>query len=219
MSQVIIGYTTEGTTDVRFLESILQRTFELVGFECRSSVEVLPLIHIPKQGGAFVEQVLQRCIEANDQGIMIFCVHIDADATNDNHVFETRINPLLNALRQHLNEEICNNIVPVIPVQMTEAWMLADIGLLKAEIGTDIRNVDLGLHRAPESIANPKNTIEEAIRIARQTLVSRRRRELTIGELYQPIGQKIGLEKLELLPSYQKFKQSIRLAYQAMNYL
>jgi len=32
--QVIIGFTTEGKTDVQFLESVIQRSFEDVAFEC-----------------------------------------------------------------------------------------------------------------------------------------------------------------------------------------
>ena len=178
MSQLIIGYTTEGTTDIRFLESIIQRTFELVGFECTQSVEILPLISIPKNSGSFVEQILQASANAYKQGVMVFNVHVDADANTDKIVMDNKITPLIKEIQNHRKNDICRTLISIIPIHMSEAWMLADIPLLKAEIGTDLNNIDLGLTRPPETIADPKNTIEEAIRIARQNLVRRRRNEL-----------------------------------------
>ncbi len=219
MSQLIIGFTTEGTTDTRFLESVIQRTFELIAFDCDQDVEVLPLITISKNAGPFVEQIMQGSEMAFDQGVMVLCVHTDADDNSDRAVFENKILPLMEEMQNHKNDDFCSNLVPVVPVHMSEAWMLADIELIKSEIGTDLRNFDLGLHRAPETIADPKYTIEEAIRIARQNLPKKRRNDLTIGELYQPIGQKLGLDTLERLPSFQKFYQAVRQAYRTIKYL
>ena len=78
---------------------------------------------------------------------------------------------------------------------------------------------DLGIDRSPEADANPKQTIEDTIRIARRDLTKRRRRDLTIAELYAPIGQKVSLNMLEGLPSYQKFKEALRGAFKKLNYL
>ncbi len=38
--QLIIALATEGTTDIRFLKSIIQRTFEKLAFECQDPVEI-----------------------------------------------------------------------------------------------------------------------------------------------------------------------------------
>ena len=46
---------------------------------------------------------------------------------------------------------------------------------------------------------NPKESIEVAIRIAREGYTKRRRKDLTISELYLPIGQALDLEKLDEL--------------------
>ena len=78
---------------------------------------------------------------------------------------------------------------------MTEAWILADKQLLKQQIGTTLSDTELNLNKDPESISNPKQAIENAIRIARQNIVKRRRRNLGIGELYAPLGQLINSEK------------------------
>jgi hypothetical protein len=221
MSQITIGYTTEGTTDVRLLESIIQRTFEAVAFECAGQVEVItPIIYIPKIAGAgFANQVEQCCKDACDKGVLAFCVHVDADDTNDNNVFANKIEPAFNNIATVSEENLCKNLVAVVPVQMTEAWMLADKLLLKEEIGTDKTDAELGINKMPETFSNPKGAITEAIRRARELLVKRRRSELSISELYQPIGQKISLEKLEALPSYLKFKDAVREAYRKLNYL
>jgi len=90
---------------------------------------------------------------------------------------------------------------------------------LKKEIGTTKSDAELGLNRNPESIANPKRLIADAIRIARQDEVKRRRRELSIEELYLPIGQKVSLTALERLPAYQQFKEAVRSAFRQLNYL
>lgn len=219
MSQIIIGYTTEGPTDIRFLESIIQRTFEEVAFECNTQIEVLPVINIGKSIGSFVDQGLDKCKKAYFNGVMAFCIHVDADDASDNGVYETRINPLVELIKSSTDIQLCSTIVPVVPVQMTEAWMLADKGLIKEEIGTDKSDIELGITGNPETIANPKNAIKEAIRIARTNIPKRRRKELKINELYLPIGQKIKIDLLDTLPSFIKFKESVRDAYRSLNYL
>jgi len=213
MSQIIIGYTTEGTTDTRLLESIILRTFVNVGFECNTQVEVVtPVVYVKKDSGEdFIEQIFQCSKIAFENGVMAFCVHVDADAQNDDFVLENKI--------ESEDGFSCKNLLAIIPVQMTEAWMLADKQLLKNEIGTDKTDAQLGINQNPETITDPKSTILNAIRIARQSIVKRRRKDLSIAELYQPVGQKIELKKLEILPSYMKFKESVREAFRKLHYL
>jgi len=42
---------------------------------------------------------------------------------------------------------------------------------------------------------------------------------LTISELYLPIGQALDLEKLEVLSSYQDFKNNIKEAFRKLHLL
>lgn len=217
--QIILGFTTEGPTDVRFLESVIQRTFEEVAFECIGEIEVLPVQYIDKQGGNFVDAVKMYAQQADDLGVMVLCVHTDADAPSDAQAFNDRINPAFAAVAELQREDVCKNLVAIVPVQMTEAWLLADKELLKAEIGTNKNDIDLGIHKAPELYADPKQVIAESITLARQGLTRRYRRQLTIAELYLPLGQKVALNQLAQLPSYQKFKEAVRGAYRKLNYL
>ncbi|MFT5917918.1 MAG: hypothetical protein ACI81T_004435, partial [Bacteroidia bacterium] len=89
--------------------------------------------------------------------------------------------------------------------------------LLKQEIGTDKSDIELGIERFPEDIADPKQTISNAISIARKNITKRRRKDLSIADLYLPIGQNLELKKLESLPSYLDFKENIRIAFQYLN--
>ena len=216
--QITIGFATEGSSDVRFLESVIQRTFEDVAFECKGLVEILPVQNIAKETGTFSDVVEKYARHADDLGIMVLCIHADADDHNDKHVFQHKITPTFNSIESN-PEIICKNLVPIVPVYMTEAWMLGDTILLKEEIGTSKPDFELDLHRNPETIANPKEVIENAIRIARQHMPARRRNALSIDELYQPIGQQIELTRLHQLPSYMKFRESVKYFFRRMNYL
>jgi hypothetical protein len=218
--QVIIGFATEGTTDTRFLGSIIQRSFENAAFECKSQIEILPIQHIEKQIGLeFIDAVRAAAQKAWERGVMILCVHTDADGKDDSIVFKHKFDPLFEQAESWPHEKHCRNLVAVVPVQMTEAWMLADAQLLKEELGTQKSNVELGIHKNPEDYGDPKDAIKNAIRISRQKETKRRRKNLKIDELYSSIGQKLGLATLNSLKSYRKFMDSVKAAYQKMGYM
>ena len=130
INQITIGFTTEGSTDVRFLESIIQRTFEEVAFDCIGQIEILPIQHLSKEDGDVQTSAINYGKKADKLGIMVLCLHGDADDVTDVNAFEQRISP---AFRSIENEPsiLCKNLVAVVPVQMSEAWMLADKELLK----------------------------------------------------------------------------------------
>jgi hypothetical protein len=212
--QIFIGYTTEGTTDNRFLASVIQRTFEEVGFECRGEVDVLPVQFILVPNSNFIDEVIYAAVKAEEIGLMVLCVHADADDKSDEKAFKNKIEPAF------LKAEIyLKNLVAVVPVRMTEAWMLADTELIKKEIGTSKSDKQLCLDGMPESFIDPKEIIKEAINIAFQNLPRRRLRPVMISDLYSLIGQKISLDKLARLRSYRKFKEAVRCVYQKLNYM
>ena len=65
------------------------------------------------------------------------------------------------------------------------------------------------LTQRPESIARPKEAIENAIRIVASIRTRRRRGDISIADLYPLFGQKIERSKLLGLSSYVKFETSI----------
>jgi len=218
--QISISYLVEGSTDTKFLQDIILRTFESIAYDCKTQVDILPLNNIPKIGDTFVSQVLNAAAKSiEDFAANIFCVHSDADADTANATINNKIYPAKIALAKTNPKTHCHNIVAIIPVQETEAWMLADTDLFRREIGTKLNNVELDIHRQPETIADPKETIITAIRTANQNLTKRRRHELSIGDLYESIGSKIDLSKLRLLPSFQAFEREVREAFKFLGLL
>ncbi|MBS1637700.1 MAG: DUF4276 family protein [Bacteroidetes bacterium] len=219
MSNIItIGYSTEGTTDRRFLENVIKNTFEDVAFDSLGAVEVYAPIYIDFPRGNFNEAVLKLSKTAADIGVYVLCIHVDADSQSDHEVFTNKINPAMKTIEQAMGDNLCDNIVAIVPIQMTESWLLADKELFKREIGTGMSDNDLKINKDPESIADPKQVIEEALRIAQNHLPSRRKK-IKIGDIYQPIGQNLTADKLGAMESYRKFKNAVIEAFRRLNYL
>ncbi len=218
--QIFIGLATEGTTDIRFFESIVRRTFQEIALrECRPDIDIdIRRLNTKKTGRSFVEYVKQASYDGvKDFGMMVLVIHTDADKETYDVRRRYNIDPAQEELDKQ-GDDYCKILTPVIPVRMMEAWMLADKELLKSEIGTTKSDNDLRINRDPESIADPKAVIEEAIRIAQSDLPKRRQR-LTISDLYAIIGDRIGLDRLSLLNSYQRFKKEVRNTYRTLNYM
>jgi hypothetical protein len=213
-----IGYTTEGTTDLRFLGNIIHRTFEKIALECQSEIEVYQPEFLKKEGTTFVEQICHLATRYNY--FHIICIHTDSDSRSITKKMKYSINPAITSV-QSLNEPACKNLVSIIPIQMTEAWMLADIDLLKTKIGTTMSNLQLGFpshSNLIESISNPKTLLCEAIRRANVSH-SRRRKHIALSSLYSPISQELDIERLNELPSYSAFESNAREAMIKLNYL
>ena len=209
---IFAGLFTEGTTDNRFLESVVKRTLENVAFDCTGDIEVqLEIIKIEKSNLSFIEQVLKASEKAKkDFGILILFVHTDSDQIDDAIAFNNKIIPAKELINQQEENNYCKNIVAIVPIQMTESWMIADKELLKNEIGINRSDSELGIHLNPERLNDPKSIISEIIRLSKEGNTKRKRDEGShISGLYQIIGQKIDLKELEKLSSYIKFKQSL----------
>lgn len=217
---ILTGLFTEGTTDVRFLLSIVERTLEEVAFDCSGDIETMvEVININKKGLSFNDQVLGASKTAYDKfRILLLIVHTDADSDVDELIFQSKIKPAQKILSEQ-DDKYCKNRIAIVPVQMTESWMIADKELLKEEIGINNTDTELGIHLNPESLKNPKSIIEELIRLSKDDLTKRRRnRGLNISDLNQIIGQKIELSELEKLSSYIKFKKSLIEKLRELNF-
>lgn len=218
---ILAGLYTEGNTDIRFLSSVVERTLFEAAYYCTGDIETkLEIIEFSKIGLGFNEQVLQVSKRGFEKyGILLLFIHTDADDINDDLAFESKINPALELLMSKSNDEFCKNLVAIVPIQMTESWMIADRELLKDEIGIYKSNEELGIHLNPELINDPKSLIESIIRLSKEDLTKRRRNKgLVISDLYQIIGQKIELSELEKIASYSKFKSSLIEKLKELNF-
>ena len=219
--QLFIGLAVEGNTDMRFLRSVVQRTFSRIVFDMSDQdidIDVFD-INVSKTGMSFREFVASASRDAvNKYGVLVLAVHADSDKETLKQRMEDKFIPAQDYLDSLDDNEYCKILVPIIPIRMIEAWMMADTQLLREEMGTDLSDSDLGLHRSPEGIADPKMLIEEAIRIVQGSL-PKKRRTLTIGDLYEILGYKISYESLLSLPSFRAFAEASIKALRALHYL
>jgi len=106
---------------------------------------------------------------------MVLCFHADADDQTDENAFKERINLAFNTIKSD-ERDLCKNLVAIVPIQMTEAWMLADKELLKKQLSTDKSDSELAIDKHPESFSNPRETIKMAINKAREGITKRYRK-------------------------------------------
>lgn len=210
--QVYIALTTEGITDLRFLQGLVERTFLEKSFDvCESDVEfTVSIMDVDKTGLSFVEYVEKAAKQALDIGGMTMAVHTDADRMTYLERRDNKIVPAEQRLSELSSEDYCILLTPIIPVRMTEAWMLANRELLRSEIGTELTNAQLGIDGDPEQMADPKNKIIEAIRRAKNSEAPKQRVIVDdISELYSILGNKIDICDLERLDSFCRFETEI----------
>ena len=218
--QLLIGYIGEGNTDERFIPELINKVFCELAVECHNDVMIEDVRSIEKCGGSFEEVMLDAAKQSYELGLSILCVHSDADSPKISTTIENKFDPFLHALSLCKDTTHCKNIVKIIPIQETEAWMLADKKLFKEKINAKGRtDNDLGINKQPELFSDPKGTIEEAIRIAQSNRPKRRRRELSISDLYDELGRSISIERLQTIPSFCAFEESAKEALKSLGYI
>ena len=217
--QLFVGLISEGTTDTRFLYSVIDRTINELIFRFGDSVEIY-IEELKKDSGkSFVEQIIDASINYQKENhINFLLVHSDADYLDDSIVQKNKFNPLYKGVE--INSDLfCKDIVPIIPVYMIEAWMLADFDLFVDEISTSKSKTELQLNGHPESFTNPKEKIKKALNIINDERPKKRRKELKISDLYQIIGQKIEIEKLKSLKSFEKFYNNLTMTLEKLHFI
>jgi hypothetical protein len=100
----------------------------------------------------------------------------------------------------------------VVPVQMTEAWLLFDEGAIRRAAGNPNGRITLPLPdwRRAESLAKPKEILFEALRVASE-LPARRRRALDVERARARIVDFIDdFSPLHELPSFRRLENDVR---------
>jgi hypothetical protein len=220
MAQIFVGLIAEGSTDYQFLIPIIKNTLLEIAYDCRGQVDTFVSAIKCDKGDSFNKYVLNAAQEGLEKyGISLLIVHADADNISPAEVYQNKINPARALLETKSEKTHCKNLVALIPVRETEAWMLADKSLLIKQIGTNKTEDDLKISGNPETFNNPKEKIEEAIRIGRESMTKRTRKSLQISELYGYLGESIEIESLKRFTSYQDFERNIRAELIRLNLL
>ena len=224
--QLYIAFTGEGSTDNRFLENIIKRTIvDIVFNECSMDLEVEDIIILTtsKIGKKFDEYFVDAVRDALNSGAYLLIVHTDSDKDNYEERIAHKFVPAIETLRNSEDSDIRDyeqNIVPIIPIRMIEAWMLANKSIFKEEVGTTLPDSDLDITGDPERMSDPKQKINNALKIAKERSSRNRRLNIEdISELYSPLGNKIPFQDLYRLNSYNMFTDNLRKGLKALGYL
>ena len=156
----------EGTSDEPLAE-IVEDLFRACGLEVRISSPDYSLL------GARVGKGLADRFVAGDRlltDVAVVVAHRDVDNTDR----ATRLREMSSALER---SGLDVPLVPVIPVRMTEAWLLLDEQAIRRVAGNPNGRRDLGLPNTAEveRVADPKSILRDAILDA--AAVSGRRRD------------------------------------------
>ena len=223
MKSLVMALLAEGSTDNRFLNSIAQRTASrILNLKSMSVVDVPELqIISPRATGSQVDRILYAAQAAHGHHLLL--VHADADARTFKTAWSERIEPGLFEIREahKRGTPVCDRIVPVIPIRMTESWMLADPDALVAVIGTSVSPRELSLPNKPsqvETIAHPKTKLQEVLNVAVGGS-SRRRRAREIGRIYEPLARGIDIERLARVPAFRKFQKDLTQALRELHFI
>lgn len=202
-----LALSVEGRVDERFLPIIVRRTAEQI--LAPREIDVLePIVlprDLPKRAGA-VRLILAAARQA--EGFHALLVHTDADDLAWEEAQRQRIEPGF-ACVQSSSRGVCRNLVPVIPVRMVEAWMIADPEAVRQELGTDWPDDKLRLpplHQV-ELHANPKEALDQAIYSVYEDRAARRRPSL--ADIQLGLANSIRLERLHHLDAYKRFYQDL----------
>src|SRR5438876_981581 len=124
MKRLELALYAEGATDALFLPPVIQRTLEqLLENEGQDYVQID--VHLIPKGRVAVRQeecILWAARAAANFSLLI--VHCDADHPTQKPALKDRFQPGYQLVQQS-PEDICKSLVPIIPIRMTEAWMLA----------------------------------------------------------------------------------------------
>lgn len=219
MKKIGLALYCEGNSDEYFLPILLQRTSRHIIMEGGGSdINIPPIkrIEVPKSGQG--NDILTAAVRAGTEGYDILFVHKDADDAGPEKVRKNHIEPGLRKVHE-TTKKVCKNMVPVIPIRETEAWMLADIKILQdiLDINTDAK--ELGLPTRPvlvEKIADPKHVLQETIRKSLERK-SRRRRKINIETLYTRLAQEVRLDFLKQVPAYKTFTGELMQTFKSLN--
>lgn len=100
-----------------------------------------------------------RWVEAHEPSVNVIFVHRDADAREEDSRL-SEIEPVARRARTKL--------IPVIPIQATEAWLLVDEELIRQVAAFPKGRMPLGMPPLAqiENVADPKRVLQEALAIA-----------------------------------------------------
>ena len=202
----------EGTTDAQFLRPLLLRLCEEKAALARETVEVADVMvladqhedrHLPRS------ERIERAANAADGAWLVLFIHADADGRDGRAAKVERVQPAVERLQGRLGPT--RQAVAVVPIRMTEAWVLADLDAFRSSIGTtrDARALGLVdvLAHGPDHVPDPKALLRAAITATRP-----RSRGVHLGAYLGLIAEATSLDQLRRLEAFRQLEADLEAA-------
>ncbi len=206
-----MAFCGEETTDERLFRNLTERIVQNILIENDRTTEI-EWLHIRRPKGNSEEVLRQAASEAKEQHVLIF--HRDADCKSRDECLQNHFNGGLQKIQKVDASNRIKHIIPAIPIQESEAWMLCDKELLRDLLETNLNYQELDLTyqiKRIETIRDPKAVIQRAINNHRERLTPRKRKlAAELPDLYERFGTEVQVEKLMQLPSFATYERDLR---------
>ena len=211
MKNLYVAFCGEGSTDERLFRELTARLIDHILLERNLTTE-LSWLPLKKLSGSSEQALLGAASGAKEQHVLIF--HRDADCSSRDKCLQNHFDRGLRKIWETDTDKRIKHIIPAIPVQESEAWMLCDKALLRELIETDLTNQQLKLTykvQHVESIKDPKAVIERAIVLHKKQLPPRKRKlAVELPDLYERFGTEVQIAKLMQIPSCATYERDLR---------
>lgn len=140
----------------------------------------------------------------------ILFVHRDTESSLE-HDFKNRQQEVATAWTNSVKYNLNNKMIPVIPIRMTEAWLLINESAIRMASGNPNGKIELSMPeiRNVESLPNPKKDLMQFIRIA-SDLRKRNLRKLNLRQAIYRVAENISdYSSLRRLNAFQVFEKNL----------
>ncbi|MBM0277958.1 DUF4276 family protein [Micromonospora tarensis] len=206
MRYLTSALVSEGVTDDQFLPRLLARSLtEICLTEFEDAVEVADVQPLRDRGGPCSVADVVGLVEQNPASFSLVFFHHDQGASAERTAAEW-----LRPLRELWGER-AEQLVAVVPVRETEAWLLADGEALRRALGVSWTDSEMGLPAQPrlvERVVDPKSALNSVMRrVSRSTT-----------DHYGQLGELVSLDRLQGVPAYKRWWTDTRDALTRLGY-
>lgn len=197
---------SEGPTDDKFLPRILNRMLvDLCVNEFSDQVEIADVKILRKRGGpSGIEEIL-KLVDDNQRAFVLIFIHHDQGASpsrTESHWLE----PIRAAWGGRTEQ-----LVFVVPIRETEAWILADGDAIRRSLGVRWSNEIIGIPSrasAVEKIPDPKKVLARLEPRIGRSMVN----------YFDRLGELVSLSKLSELTAYRNLREQTKQALGAVGF-